>query len=103
MSSDEVASSQKLRVATKFVLEDLLALDLLAHRVFHTSANTIHALIECKFIVCELVIVIERHKVSEEEAGDAAAVSQACLPVLVLPRPLGTVPSDAPVASTPAT
>ena len=65
MSSDEVASFQKLRVATKFVLEHLLALDLLAHRVFHTSANTIHALIECKFIVCELVIVIERHKVSD--------------------------------------
>ena len=39
MSSDEVASFQKLRVATKFVLEHLLALDLLAHRVFHTSAN----------------------------------------------------------------
>ena len=40
MSSDEVASFQKLRAATKFVLEHLLALDLLAHRVFHTSANT---------------------------------------------------------------
>ena len=66
MSSDEVAGFQKLRAAaTKFVLEHLLALDLLAHRVFHTSANTIHALIECNFIVCELIIVIERHKVSD--------------------------------------
>ena len=40
MSSDEVASFQKLRAATKFVLEHLLALDLLARTACSTRART---------------------------------------------------------------